>query len=204
MRYNCPICDCWFGTEIDLGHHLKAHEVWGDDLPCMLNRRKNKVTIDKLIAEYRDYLDNYGRGYQNKISNFNELSYVFSYDDPEWKKLSADMKAKANYQCQICGTRSKNLETHHKINVKHDPYKAFDVDNLIVLCNICHSKITKAQKEELGDYSYNEEVEGGDHYFEEQERYCEICGCFMISKYKYCSTCFEVYKKSDPGVWGVV
>jgi len=31
-RYDCPLCNCWFGTESDLNYHLKTHETSGEEL----------------------------------------------------------------------------------------------------------------------------------------------------------------------------
>ena len=195
-KYNCALCGCWFVTEKDLEYHYEAHKMYGNNLPSMIGMKKTKKTIAALVAEYRDYIDNYGRGYQNKIDSFKEISYVFRYDDPEWIKLSKAMRAKANYQCQICDKKTKELQTHHLIPIKHAPEKAFDPENLIVLCNPCHDKIHEDCKEELRDYAaINSEMEWVDYDAKENHTCDECGGTFYGPLYqKYCKECYNHLK----------
>lgn len=46
----------------------------------------------------------------------------------------------ANYQCSKCNSNNK-LELHHIIPVYKDKSKAFDLDNIEVVCSKCHDKI---------------------------------------------------------------
>ena len=48
-----------------------------------------------------------------------------------------NVKEKANFKCESCGT-SKRLESHHKNNRSKYPEQAFDIDNGLCLCDICH------------------------------------------------------------------
>lgn len=56
--------------------------------------------------------------------------------DPAWSK---DVKERAKYLCERCGSKEK-LEAHHEIAVKVDSTKANDLDNGICLCHECHMK----------------------------------------------------------------
>jgi thymidylate synthase (FAD) len=51
----------------------------------------------------------------------------------------------ANYQCVQCSSNEK-LELHHKIPVYQDESKAFDLDNIEVLCKKCHRSIHAIDK----------------------------------------------------------
>jgi len=200
MKYNCPICDCVLVTETDLNHHLKAHKDFNDDLPSMNRFNKDKITIKTEIEKYRNYLTNYGRGYQNKISGFDELQFVFSYDDPEWLKLGGDLKAKNNYQCQLCGNPSNSLQAHHRIPVKHDPSKAFDVDNILVLCKKCHTKIHNGQRLELKNYASAHSVFfDQDDYSASENHRCDECGDMFYGPLyrRYCPSCWRNHHDND-------
>ena len=56
----------------------------------------------------------------------------------EWTKVSAIIKREAGYACQKCGATGVPLETHHKIPVAAGGDSRRQ--NLIVLCEKCHSK----------------------------------------------------------------
>ena len=55
----------------------------------------------------------------------------------EWKKLRHSVLVRDNYTCQICNS-SANLHVHHMSyrNLFHEP-----LDDLITLCNTCHTNI---------------------------------------------------------------
>lgn len=59
-----------------------------------------------------------------------------------WQAVSAHAKYKTDYSCQLCGTQSYTLNTHHK-NYKRHGYEHLShvmKEDLIVLCQNCHSK----------------------------------------------------------------
>ena len=61
---------------------------------------------------------------------------------------------KYNYTCQRCGKGASNLHAHHIIPVTTDKSKAYDFDNLITVCQKCHSKIHKSQESEISFAKY--------------------------------------------------
>jgi thymidylate synthase (FAD) len=67
------------------------------------------------------------RGFRLQVTD-----YISKYRDRFLKE--------ANYQCSKCGDSAK-LELHHKVPVYEDKSKAFDLDNIEVLCSKCHDII---------------------------------------------------------------
>ena len=65
----------------------------------------------------------------------------------KWHKKAEEIKAKANYLCEICRDKKRftydNLETHHIVPINEDSSKAFDNYNLICLCADHHKKAEK-------------------------------------------------------------
>lgn len=92
---------------------------------------------------------------QNCMSNYYALFYT-GENSPTWKggkrhysgswlrqrNLARD---RDNYTCQLCGvsesTWHKEMDVHHIINYREftDKYEANKLDNLVCLCNKCHS-----------------------------------------------------------------
>lgn len=78
----------------------------------------------------------------NKRSKVNEyvanMPYKKYLTTPYWKFVSQLAKKKAKYKCQLCGSES-NLNTHHR-TYEHKGYEINNMEDLIVLCQNCHSK----------------------------------------------------------------
>lgn len=55
-----------------------------------------------------------------------------------WKKRVFE---RDDYTCQLCGYNGKHIEAHHKKPKAEYPELAFDVENGITLCNVCHCKV---------------------------------------------------------------
>ena len=79
-----------------------------------------------------------------------------------WTTLQSKIvHKKYNYTCQSCGEGNSVLHCHHIIPVSTDLEKSYNVDNLITLCQKCHSTIHKSIKSEMefakkilnGDYN---------------------------------------------------
>lgn len=61
------------------------------------------------------------------------------YQSPQWKEISKMVRIRDNMICQMCGRKvfGKDAHVHHiDGNRQHN-----DMDNLILLCPDCHSKI---------------------------------------------------------------
>jgi thymidylate synthase (FAD) len=71
----------------------------------------------------------------------------------QWvRSVAKDVHKKYNYTCQSCEGKCKNrprLVCHHIFLVATHHELAYDIDNLITLCEGCHIKIHKTQESEI-------------------------------------------------------
>ena len=67
-----------------------------------------------------------------------EMSYDQFLSSPYWKVISAYKKLQAGYRCQLCNS-SERLAVHHRTYENHG-YEIEHLDDLVVLCERCHSK----------------------------------------------------------------
>ncbi len=75
---------------------------------------------------------NLWRGGVSRSFRLQVTDYIAKYRDKFLKE--------ANYQCSKCNSNNK-LELHHIIPIYKDKSKAFDLDNIEVVCSTCHDKI---------------------------------------------------------------
>lgn len=125
-------------------------------------KRKTKRTekkpnnIDDYLAPNRVWDNSIGVG--NRMAILTELTRLnkekiaekiklMSYKEflttPYWKAISVYMKIKQN-RCEICGSKF-DLHTHHK-TYEHHGYEILHLNDLEVLCGICHAKVHKEKK----------------------------------------------------------
>ncbi|WP_376695365.1 HNH endonuclease [Wenzhouxiangella sp. EGI_FJ10305] len=64
--------------------------------------------------------------------------------DRRWPALRLQALRRDGFQCVQCGIRV-GLEVDHIKPVRDAPDRAFDLDNLQVLCGSCHSKKTRRE-----------------------------------------------------------
>lgn len=64
--------------------------------------------------------------------------------DRRWSGLRLQALRRDGFQCVECGTRV-GLEVDHIKPVREAPEKAFDLNNLQVLCKRCHSAKTRRE-----------------------------------------------------------
>lgn len=65
------------------------------------------------------------------------------YKCKEWLDTRAEAISRDNNECQMCKENGKVGPAqcvHHKKHLKKNPGLAFNLDNLVTLCNICHNK----------------------------------------------------------------
>ena len=65
----------------------------------------------------------------------------YDYDYYRLEKLRKICFEKANYTCNICGTRNVELNAHHLNNKKFFPELVYDINNLTCICKKCHYKL---------------------------------------------------------------
>ena len=65
------------------------------------------------------------------------------YKSTRWQKVRKIVLIRDNYLCQVClrhGLITSANTVHHKIKLREDLNKAFDLDNLESVCSSCHNK----------------------------------------------------------------
>jgi 5-methylcytosine-specific restriction endonuclease McrA len=67
------------------------------------------------------------------------IDYDKYLESDHWKKTSAKAIKRADYKCQVCGTRKYTLNVHHN-NYDNNLYWEKKTD-LVVVCNRCHKVI---------------------------------------------------------------
>jgi hypothetical protein len=69
-----------------------------------------------------------------------ELTYIEKLRSPAWQKKRLEALQHKNFTCEICGSKEKTLNVHHKEYFKGlDPHE-YEVDQLSVVCEDCHEK----------------------------------------------------------------
>lgn len=58
-----------------------------------------------------------------------------------FSRLSAEIKARDDYTCALCGERGGHLHVHHILPWKSHPSFRFEKSNLITLCKSCHIEV---------------------------------------------------------------
>lgn len=91
------------------------------------------------------------RAVRDKIyqDNRNDKEYQAIYKNPRWKMVRKQALVKANGLCEACikqGKISYVDDVHHKIPIKVNMAKAYDINNLICLCRSCHMEAHKELK----------------------------------------------------------
>lgn len=75
-----------------------------------------------------------------------DKKYDDVYNSSRWKKLRKVALVRANGLCEECmkiGKISYVEDVHHKIPIRKDIRKAYDLNNLICLCRRCHREAHK-------------------------------------------------------------
>jgi 5-methylcytosine-specific restriction endonuclease McrA len=79
-----------------------------------------------------------------KIYNDDRPEYHKVYGTARWKRCRADHLIENN-QCVLCGS-TQNLRVHHIQSVADNPDRVFDTNNLQSLCQRCHLRTHKKDK----------------------------------------------------------
>ncbi|AAK79860.1 5-methylcytosine-specific restriction endonuclease McrA [Clostridium acetobutylicum] len=65
------------------------------------------------------------------------------YKSKRWQKVRKIVLIRDNYLCQEClrhGAITQANTVHHKVELREDLSKAYDIDNLESICPACHNK----------------------------------------------------------------
>jgi len=156
LKYVCQDC-------VDREKEKKEQER----IESSKNNKKNKESAtNRYIESYLDHKKSWKESCKQK-DRFNEVArnnyYIYwvdweavknciqlmNYQDflktPYWKAIAAQTKYKAGFCCQLCNGK-EGLATHHRTYENHGAEHAH-LEDLIVLCENCHSKFHDKLKE---------------------------------------------------------
>jgi DNA-binding transcriptional regulator YhcF (GntR family) len=85
-----------------------------------INNKKNNINMDLVAVAIKKLL------YKNFLQTF------------YWQIIKEKLKHNAHFKCKLCGSGGR-LHIHHN-TYQHHGYEIDNFDDLIVLCNKCHSK----------------------------------------------------------------
>lgn len=72
------------------------------------------------------------------------------YNSKRWKQIRDKVRIRDNFMCQEClrnGIETIGIECDHIIELEDDITKAYDIDNIELLCVACHTKKTHKERE---------------------------------------------------------
>ncbi len=114
-------------TEQYIELYLSEDRVWGKDV-------KSYNKIKYLQPYYNDGVDfEMIKGYIISLSYQDFMNTLF------WKTISAHVKYKAIFKCQLCKAKD-GLRTHHNSYERHGEEQLYWKEDLICICNDCHRK----------------------------------------------------------------
>lgn len=73
-------------------------------------------------------------------------TYQQKLKSPKWQKKRLEIMQRDNFYCQNCGNNDSILNVHHKKYVFGKEIWDYDNDDLITVCEYCHSEITELKK----------------------------------------------------------
>ena len=63
------------------------------------------------------------------------------YNSPQWKEIARQVRIRDNMTCQMCGRKVWGSDSHVHHIVPLSQGGTTTLDNLILLCSDCHSKV---------------------------------------------------------------
>lgn len=102
------------------------------------------ILTDSGWKELQDIAVGRDKVYCNTRKKYTELRFdPYKKINGEWvscwnKKVKPEVSERQGFRCADCGAEDKPLEIHHVIPKHENPDFAFDIDNVVALCNECH------------------------------------------------------------------
>lgn len=78
--------------------------------------------------------------------SYKKMNYSEQLKSPLWQKKRLEIMQRDNFTCQDCGDTESQLQVHHKSYTFGNNVWEYDNDNLITLCETCHSCLTDLKK----------------------------------------------------------
>lgn len=130
------------------------YKEYKEAIEC-INDKNKRLQFYEMITEYAFYekiLNNVEKDIKSlfilikdKIDK-NNNSY-WNYEDRrsnKYKNWKKEVLKRDNFTCQKCGSKN-NLVVHHIKYFSKNKNLRFDIDNGIVLCNLCHKEVHKSE-----------------------------------------------------------
>lgn len=76
-----------------------------------------------------------------------QYNYKEEIKSPEWQRVSAEIKRRDNWTCQLCGSKNKQLHVHHRYYRQGLHYWDYPDNALITYCEDCHKMVSINEKE---------------------------------------------------------
>ena len=122
-----------FGLQFTKKEVSSYTEVWNKGLKGYSWGKHSLETIEKMRASAKKGAEsNLWRGGVDRGERLKIADWCNAH--------RAEFLKKANYQCAKCGS-SKKLEMHHVDPVYSHPERAYDKENIEVLCEACHDNV---------------------------------------------------------------
>lgn len=77
------------------------------------------------------------------------MTYSEKLRDPRWQRRRLEIFQREDFRCVICRRADKNIQAHHLIYLKRDPWD-YPLDMFQTLCDDCHE-----ERQELTDKASN-------------------------------------------------
>ncbi len=74
------------------------------------------------------------------------MTYTEALRDPRWQRRRLEKMQEASFCCEECGAADKPLNIHHKHYKKHARPWEYDLKDLSCLCDDCHDKTHRPQR----------------------------------------------------------
>lgn len=69
------------------------------------------------------------------------MTYKDQIKSPLWQRKRLEIMNEHDFKCQLCGDLNSELHIHHKKYINGRKIHEYSNDQLMCLCNLCHSKI---------------------------------------------------------------
>lgn len=102
------------------------------------------ILTDSGWKELQDIAVGRDKVYCNTRKKYTELRFdPYKKINGEWvscwnKKVKPEVSERQGFRCADCGAENKPLEIHHVIPRYENPDLAFDINNVVALCQDCH------------------------------------------------------------------
>ena len=103
---------------------------------------RNLIPFDHQYCAQHIHLKREKHKVYDAARNREDGKYRKVYQSPRWRTLRQQALLRDDYICQNClinGEYKPAEVVHHKIELKEDITKAFDMNNLVSWCHQCHN-----------------------------------------------------------------